>query len=274
MLELKNISRIYRVDDVETRALDDVSASFRRSEFVSVLGPSGSGKTTLLNLIGGLDHYDDGDIVIDGVSTKDYSNRDWDAYRNHRIGFIFQNYNLINHQSVLDNVELALTLSGISGAKKRELAKEALERVGLGQHLNKRPSQLSGGQMQRVAIARAIVNNPDIILADEPTGALDSKTSIQIMDLLKEVAKDKLVIMVTHNPKLAKDYSSRIINVEDGKIVSDTKPYKAGACEWSRAIRRFDTDRHINRFSYYDRKSIHGQFDIFVRWSERRKAVA
>ena len=239
MLELKNISRIYRVDDVETRALDDVSASFRRSEFVSVLGPSGSGKTTLLNLIGGLDHYDDGDIVIDGVSTKDYSNRDWDAYRNHRIGFIFQNYNLINHQSVLDNVELALTLSGISGAKKRELAKEALERVGLGQHLNKRPSQLSGGQMQRVAIARAIVNNPDIILADEPTGALDSKTSIQIMDLLKEVAKDKLVIMVTHNPKLAKDYSSRIINVEDGKIVSDTKPYKGGKDDSIRKPERY-----------------------------------
>lgn len=225
MLELKNISRIYRIDDVETRALDDVSASFRRSEFVSVLGPSGSGKTTLLNIIGGLDHYDSGDIIIDGVSTKEYSNRDWDAYRNHRIGFVFQNYNLIGHQSVLDNVELALTLSGISGAKRRELAKEALERVGLGQHLNKRPSQLSGGQMQRVAIARAIVNNPDIILADEPTGALDSKTSVQIMDLLKEVAKDKLVIMVTHNPKLAKEYSTRIINVEDGKIVSDTKPY-------------------------------------------------
>ena len=239
MLELKNISRIYRVDDVETKALDDVSASFRRSEFVSVLGPSGSGKTTLLNLIGGLDHYDDGDIIIDGVSTKDYSNRDWDAYRNHRIGFIFQNYNLINHQSVLDNVELALTLSGISGAKKRELAKEALERVGLGQHLNKRPSQLSGGQMQRVAIARAIVNNPDIILADEPTGALDSKTSIQIMDLLKEVAKDKLVIMVTHNPKLAKDYSSRIINVEDGKIVSDTKPYKGGKDDSIRKPERY-----------------------------------
>ena len=225
MLQLKNISRVYKTDDIETKALDGVSTNFRKSEFVSILGPSGSGKTTLLNIIGGLDHYTSGDIIIDGISTKDYKDRDWDAYRNHRVGFIFQSYNLISHQSVLSNVELALTLSGISGSKKKKLATEALEKVGLKEQISKRPSQLSGGQMQRVAIARALVNNPDIVLADEPTGALDSKTSVQIMDLLKDIAKDKLVIMVTHNPDLAKTYSSRIINVKDGKIISDTKPY-------------------------------------------------
>ncbi len=225
MLQLKNISRIYKTDDIEMKALDGVSTSFRKSEFVSILGPSGSGKTTLLNIIGGLDHYTSGDIIIDGISTKKYTDRDWDAYRNHRIGFIFQSYNLIGHQSILSNVELALTLSGVSGNRRKKLATEALEKVGLKTHINKRPSQLSGGQMQRVAIARALVNNPDIILADEPTGALDSKTSVQIMDLLKDIAKDKLVIMVTHNPDLAKTYSTRIIEVKDGKIVADSKPF-------------------------------------------------
>ena len=225
MLELKNISKIYTSDEVELRALDEVSLNLRRNEFVSILGPSGSGKTTLLNIIGGLDHYTSGNIIIDGVSTKNYKDRDWDAYRNHRVGFVFQSYNLIQHQSVLANVELALTLSGVSGSEKKKRATEALEKVGLGDHLNKRPSQLSGGQMQRVAIARALVNNPDIILADEPTGALDSKTSIQIMDLLKEIAKDKLVVMVTHNPDLAKAYSTRIINLKDGRLTGDSDPF-------------------------------------------------
>ena len=225
MLQLKNISRVYQSDEIETKALDGVSINFRKSEFVSILGPSGSGKTTLLNIIGGLDHYTHGDIIIDGISTKKYEDRDWDAYRNHRIGFVFQSYNLIGHQTILSNVELALTLSGVSASKRKQLAMDALKKVGLENHMSKKPSQLSGGQMQRVAIARALVNNPDIILADEPTGALDSKTSVQIMDLLKEVAKDKLVIMVTHNPDLAKAYSTRIVNVKDGKIVSDTKPF-------------------------------------------------
>lgn len=225
MLSIKNVSKVYVTEDIELHALNHVSLNLRRNEFVSILGPSGSGKTTLLNIIGGLDHYTSGDIIIDGVSTKKYTASDWDAYRNRRIGFVFQNYNLISHQSILSNVELALTLSGVSGAEKRERATEALKKVGLGSHLNKRPAQLSGGQMQRVAIARALVNNPDIILADEPTGALDSKTSVQIMELLKEIAKDKLVVMVTHNPELANQYSTRIINVKDGKITSDTDPY-------------------------------------------------
>ena len=227
MLQIKNIHKVYRSEDVETHALDGVSVDFRENEFVSVLGPSGSGKTTLLNIVGGLDHYDSGDLIIDGVSTKEYRSRDWDAYRNHRIGFVFQSYNLISHQTILSNVELALTLSGVSGAEKRKRAEEALKAVGLGAHMDKRPSQLSGGQMQRVAIARAIINNPDIILADEPTGALDSKTSVQIMDLLKKIAKDKLVVMVTHNPDLAKKYSTRIISFKDGKIVDDTNPFDA-----------------------------------------------
>jgi len=225
MLEVKNVSKIYRTDEVELKALDDVSINLRRNEFVSILGPSGSGKTTLLNIIGGLDRYTSGDLIIDGVSTKDYYDRDWDTYRNHKVGFVFQSYNLISHQSILSNVELALTLAGVSKTERKNRAKEALEKVGLKDHINKLPRQLSGGQMQRVAIARALVNNPSIILADEPTGALDSKTSVQIMDLLKEIAKDKLVVMVTHNPDLAKEYSTRIINVKDGKIIGDTMPF-------------------------------------------------
>ena len=225
MLELKNISKIYKMDVVEQKALDKVSIAFRKNEFVSILGQSGSGKSTMLNIIGGLDHYTSGDLLIGGISTKRYKDSDWDAYRNHKIGFIFQNYNLIMHQTVLSNVELALTLSGVSPQERKNKAKEALTKVGLGNHLNKKPSQLSGGQMQRVAIARALVNDPEIILADEPTGALDSETSIQIMDLLKEVAKEKLVIMVTHNPELAKAYSTRIVELKDGKIISDTKPF-------------------------------------------------
>lgn len=226
MLEVKNISKLYQTDEVELKALDKVSVNLRQNEFVSILGPSGSGKTTLLNIIGGLDHYTSGDLIIEGISTKDYTAKDWDSYRNHRVGFVFQSYNLIGHQSILQNVELALTLSGVSGAEKKRRAEEALKEVGLGSHMNKRPSQLSGGQMQRVAIARALVNNPDIILADEPTGALDSKTSVQIMEILKKVSKDRLVVMVTHNPELAKEYSSRIITVKDGQIIGDTNPYK------------------------------------------------
>ena len=203
MLQIQNISKTYKTGDLVQRALDNVNLNLRDNEFVAVLGPSGSGKTTLLNIIGGLDRYDSGDLVINGISTKKYRDRDWDSYRNHTIGFVFQSYNLIPHQSVLANVELALTISGIGRAERRKRAKEALERVGLGNQLHKRPNQLSGGQMQRVAIARALVNEPDILLADEPTGALDSETSVQVMELLKEVARDKLVVMVTHNPELA-----------------------------------------------------------------------
>ena len=225
MLEIKNIKKEYSTDGFKQRALDNVSVSFRKCEFASILGPSGSGKTTFLNIIGGLDHYDSGNLIIDGVSTKDFKDADWDSYRNHRIGFVFQSYNLITHQTVLSNVKLALTLSGISKREATEMAKKALIEVGLKDHINKRPNQLSGGQMQRVAIARALVNNPDIILADEPTGALDSETSIQIMNVLKKISKDKLVIMVTHNPDLAKEYSTRIINLKDGKIISDSNPY-------------------------------------------------
>lgn len=225
MLEIKNVSRVYKTDEIELKALDSVSVNLRRNEFVAVLGPSGSGKTTLLNIIGGLDHYTSGDMIIDGTSTKEYTSQDWDTYRNHRVGFVFQSYNLIGHQSILSNVELALTLSGVSGGERKRRAAEALKKVGLEQHMNKRPNQLSGGQMQRVAIARALVNNPDIVLADEPTGALDSKTSVQIMDLLKEIAKDKLVVMVTHNPELAKQYSTRIITLKDGQITHDSKPF-------------------------------------------------
>ena len=222
MLELKNITKIYATDDFKQTALDNVSIVFRKCEFVSILGPSGSGKTTLLNIIGGLDDYTDGDLIINGTSTKKYTDRDWDTYRNHRVGFVFQSYNLITHQSILSNVELALTLSGVGKKERRKRAIEALEKVGLKDHINKRPNQLSGGQMQRVAIARALVNSPDILLADEPTGALDSATSEQIMDLLKEVAKDKLVIMVTHNAELAHEYSTRIIEVKDGIILNDS----------------------------------------------------
>lgn len=225
MLEIKNIRKVYEVDDFKQEALKDVSITFRQNEFVSILGPSGSGKTTLLNIIGGLDDYTSGDLIISGISTKKYNDRDWDTYRNHRIGFVFQSYNLIPHQSILANVELALTLSGVSKSVRHKKAREALERVGLKDHMNKRPNQLSGGQMQRVAIARALVNDPDILLADEPTGALDSKTSVQIMDLLKEVAKDRLVIMVTHNRELAETYSTRIIELKDGEVIGDTNPY-------------------------------------------------
>ncbi|MGM9881833.1 MAG: ATP-binding cassette domain-containing protein [Bacilli bacterium] len=225
MLELKKINKIYETDNFKQKALDNVSVNFRSNEFASILGPSGSGKTTLLNIIGGLDHYTSGDLIINETSTKEYNDRDWDSYRNHRVGFVFQNYNLIPHQSILANVELALTLSGVSKAERRKKAKLALKKVGLQDHLNKKPNQLSGGQMQRVAIARALVNDPDILLADEPTGALDTKTSVQIMELIKEIAKDKLVIMVTHNPELAQKYSTRIIELKDGKIVSDSDPY-------------------------------------------------
>ena len=225
MLELKKISKIYETEEFKQKALDSVSINFRKNEFASILGPSGSGKTTLLNIIGGLDQYTSGDLIINDTSTKEYKDRDWDSYRNHRVGFVFQSYNLIPHQTVLANVELALTISGISKTERRKRAKNALKRVGLQDHINKKPNQLSGGQMQRVAIARAIVNDPDILLADEPTGALDTKTSVQIMELIKEIAKDKLVIMVTHNPELAKEYSTRIIELKDGKVMSDSDPY-------------------------------------------------
>ena len=225
MLSLKGISKIYKTGDSIVKALDDVSLEFRNNEFVSILGPSGGGKTTLLNIVGGLDAYTSGDLVINGKSTKKFTQKDWDTYRNHSIGFIFQSYNLIPHQTVLSNVELALTLSGVSKAERRKRAKEALQKVGLGDQLKKKPNQMSGGQMQRVAIARALVNNPDILLADEPTGALDSATSLQIMALLKEIANDRLVIMVTHNPELAEEYSTRIIKLLDGKITDDSDPY-------------------------------------------------
>ena len=203
MLQLKNICKSYTTGDFTQVALNDVSISFRDNEFVAILGPSGSGKTTLLNVMGGLDHYDSGDMIVDGISTHRYKDRDWDTFRNNRIGFVFQSYNLIPHQTILQNVELALTLSGVGKAERTRRAKEALASVGLTEHLNKKPSQLSGGQMQRVAIARALINDPEIVLADEPTGALDSHTSVQIMDLLTQIAKDRLVIMVTHNPELA-----------------------------------------------------------------------
>ena len=225
MLELKSICKKYSTNSFTQIALDHVSLAFRDNEFVAILGPSGSGKTTMLNVIGGLDHFDEGDLLIDGISTKDFRDRDWDAYRNNRIGFVFQSYNLIPHQTILENVELALTLSGVGRAERRERAKEALEKVGLGQHVDKRPAQLSGGQMQRVAIARALINDPEIVLADEPTGALDSVTSVQVMDLLREVARDRLVIMVTHNPELAQDYATRIVNLADGHITHDTDPF-------------------------------------------------
>ncbi|MBQ8063610.1 MAG: ABC transporter ATP-binding protein/permease [Clostridia bacterium] len=231
MLEVRGISKKYVTGELEQVALDHVSLTFRDNEFVAILGPSGSGKTTLLNIIGGLDRYDSGDLVIDGVSTKEYKDNDWDSYRNHTIGFVFQNYNLITHQSVLSNVELALTISDVPASERRALAQEALEKVGLGDQGHKKPNQLSGGQMQRVAIARALVNDPDIILADEPTGALDTKTSVQIMDLLQEVASDRLVIMVTHNPELADEYANRIINLRDGQIISDTRPVEVGEGE-------------------------------------------
>lgn len=225
MLELKKITKVYKTGTFVQKALNNVSINFRENEFVSILGPSGSGKTTLLNIIGGLDKYTSGDLIINEISTKKYKDKDWDSYRNHRIGFVFQSYNLIPHQSVLSNVELALTLSGIGKKERRKRAIKALKEVGLGDHIYKKPNQMSGGQMQRVAIARALINNPDILLADEPTGALDSETSVQIMNLLKKISKNKLVIMVTHNPELAKEYSNRIISLKDGVVTDDTNPY-------------------------------------------------
>ena len=224
MLELKNVTKEYPAGDGKVEALRGIDLQFRSSEFVSILGPSGCGKTTMLNIIGGLDQYTSGDLVINGRSTKHFKDRDWDSYRNHSVGFVFQSYNLIPHQTVLQNVELALTLSGVTKHERRKRAKEALEKVGLGDQLKKRPSEMSGGQMQRVAIARAIVNNPDIVLADEPTGALDTETSVQVMEILKEISKDRLVIMVTHNPDLAKEYSTRIIRMLDGKLIDDSDP--------------------------------------------------
>ena len=243
MLQIKNILKQYKTGDMVQNALDSVSLNFRDNEFVAILGPSGSGKTTMLNIIGGLDHYDDGDLIINGVSTKKYKDRDWDSYRNHTIGFVFQSYNLIPHQSVLSNVELALTLSGVSRRERKRRAKEALEKVGLGEHMHKRPNQMSGGQMQRVAIARALVNNPDILLADEPTGALDSETSVQVMELLKEVANDRLVIMVTHNPELAEEYATRTVKLKDGKITDDSDEYVISEEETVPSVQSTKTDK-------------------------------
>ena len=231
MLKLENITKDYKVGDSVVHALKGISIEFRKSEFVSILGQSGCGKTTLLNIIGGLDRYTNGNLIINGKSTKDFKDKDWDAYRNYSVGFVFQNYNLISHQTILSNVELALTLSGVGKKERQKRAIEALKKVGLEEQIHKKPNQLSGGQMQRVAIARAIVNNPDIILADEPTGALDTKTSKQVMDILKEIAKDKLVIMVTHNPSLAEEYSTRIIKILDGVITDDSNPYKTESQE-------------------------------------------
>ena len=251
MLKLVNIKKDYPVAGGTVHALRGVSLEFRKSEFVSILGPSGCGKTTLLNIIGGLDHYSGGDLIIRGKSTKSYSDRDWDSYRNHRIGFIFQSYNLIPHQTILGNVELALTIGGMSASERKKKAKEALKRVGLGEHIDKYPNQLSGGQMQRVAIARALVNDPEILLADEPTGALDTHTSVQIMELIKEVSRDKLVIMVTHNPELAMRYSSRIVRLLDGNVVEDSNPYDSAA-ERTAAAQRLRaagySDRQIKRY--------------------------
>lgn len=226
MLQIQKISKKYKTGTLVQNALDEVTLNLRDNEFVAVLGPSGSGKTTLLNIIGGLDRYDSGNLIINGISTKDYKDRDWDSYRNHTIGFVFQSYNLIPHQTILSNVELALTISGISRTERKKRAKHALEQVGLGDQLHKRPNQMSGGQMQRVAIARALVNDPDILLADEPTGALDSETSIQVMELLEEVAKDRLVVMVTHNPELAEKYATRIVKLRDGKVTDDSNPFE------------------------------------------------
>ena len=242
MLQLKNIKKTYEVGDNSVRALDGVSIDFRECEFVSILGPSGCGKTTLLNIVGGLDRYSDGDLLINGKSTEDFKDRDWDTYRNHSVGFVFQSYNLIPHQTVLSNVELALTLSGISKAERRRRAAEALEKVGLGDQLHKKPNQMSGGQMQRVAIARAIVNDPDILLADEPTGALDTVTSVQIMEILREIAKDKLVIMVTHNPELAEEYSTRIVKLRDGSVIDDSMPFEAPTAK-EEVVRKTDVKK-------------------------------
>ncbi len=247
MLEISNITKDYKLKDQVVPALKGINIVFRRSEFVAILGPSGCGKTTLLNIIGGLDRYTSGDLIIDGKSTKKFKDRDWDDYRNRRVGFVFQSYNLIPHQTVLENVELALTLSGIKRAERRKRAIEVLNKVGLGDKLKSKPNQLSGGQMQRVAIARALVNNPEIILADEPTGALDSKTSVQIMEILKEVSKDKLVVMVTHNPDLANQYSSRIIRLLDGELIEDSKPYKKAQADREIANHSAKLDEQKNK---------------------------
>ena len=222
MLEIRDMTKVYSSGELRVEALRGINLQFGESEFAAILGPSGCGKTTLLNLIGGLDQYTAGDLLVRGRSTKEYTDRDWDAYRNHSVGFVFQSYNLIPHQSVLANVELALTLSGVGREERRRRAIEALEKVGLGDQLKKKPNQMSGGQMQRVSIARALVNNPDILLADEPTGALDSETSVQVMEILREISREKLVIMVTHNPELANRYATRIIRLLDGRVISDT----------------------------------------------------
>ena len=227
MLKLKQIKKQYLTGENKVEALKGIDIEFRKSEFVSILGQSGCGKTTLLNIIGGLDRYTSGDLIINGKSTKEFKNKDWDAYRNYSIGFVFQNYNLIPHQTILSNVELALTISGVSKKERKQRAIKALEQVGLKEHIHKKPNQLSGGQMQRVAIARALVNNPDIILADEPTGALDTKTSVQIMEILKGISKDKLIIMVTHNPELAEKYSTRVVKILDGLITDDSNPFNS-----------------------------------------------
>lgn len=240
MLQLKNITKNYLSGDNEVQALKGIDIEFRENEFVSILGQSGCGKTTLLNIIGGLDRYTSGDLIINGKSTKEFKDKDWDTYRNHSVGFVFQSYNLIPHQTVLANVELALTISGVGKAERRKRAIEALQKVGLGDQLNKKPNQMSGGQMQRVAIARALVNDPDILLADEPTGALDSKTSVQVMEILKEISKDRLIIMVTHNPELAKKYSSRIVKLLDGKIIDDSNPYKSSEEDVKKARNKKD----------------------------------
>ena len=237
MLQLQNISKQYKTGDLIQHALNGVSLNLRQNEFVSILGPSGSGKTTLLNIIGGLDRYDSGDLLINGTSTRNYRDRNWDAYRSHTIGFVFQSYHLIPHQSILANVELALTIGGMKRSQRRQKAKQALEAVGLGDQCHKRPHQLSGGQMPRVAIARALVNDPEVLLADDPTGALDTETSLQVMELLKEVAKDRLVVMVTHNPELAEAYSTRIVKLRDGRIVSDSNPYTPDGSEIHKPVK-------------------------------------
>ena len=240
MLQLKNITKNYLSGDNEVQALKGIDIEFRENEFVSILGQSGCGKTTLLNIIGGLDRYTSGDLIINGKSTKEFKDKDWDTYRNYSVGFVFQSYNLIPHQTVLANVELALTISGVGKAERRKRAIEALQKVGLGDQINKKPNQMSGGQMQRVAIARALVNDPDILLADEPTGALDSKTSVQVMEILKEISKDRLIIMVTHNPELAEKYSSRIVKLLDGKIIDDSNPYKSSEEDVKKARNKKD----------------------------------
>ena len=261
MLQLKNIVKTYAVgnDEESVHALRGVDLAFRDSEFVAVLGPSGCGKTTLLNILGGLDRYTEGDLIINGRSTKEYADADWDTYRNHSIGFVFQSYNLIPHQSVLANVELALTLSGVSRAERRRRAIEALEKVGLGDQIHKKPNQMSGGQMQRVAIARALVNDPDILLADEPTGALDTVTSVQIMDILKEISQDKLILMVTHNPDLAETYANRIVRLVDGQVMGDTNPYTEEQLQKDYEARAVEIERNISARSKAEAEELIGR---------------